>query len=443
MMYAAAGVILGVLYTLSPLSACCAVWVAGLIWWTVRGTGARERRWVASVLIAAAAIRAALVAVLPFTFAPGERTFTSYFGDAVYAIQRSIWIRNVFVGVPIAPRDFFEAFEPVFGYSSYNVVLAYLHTLFGPSPYGVALVTAAIFLTAAAILYRRCRAAFGPLPAIAALCATVLLPSWIAWTVAPLKEAIELLLIVLAIEATVLVFRGRVSMRVLGAMAVAAALAASATLRTGSGAVAAASIGGGVLLYFVTRRWWLIAAAAVVLPVVLLVAMREPPIHQRVAAAVLDAAKRHRGHTFSTGAYYRILDETFYQVRDFNEPIYIHQDEAIRFLGRAPLALLAEPLPWALDSPKWALVVPQQVIWYALLLLAIVGVAAGGRRDPLTTCLFAGVIVAAVAIIAPNSGNIGTAIRHRDVIAPFVAGLAGIGGQAIANRMAQKAKVTI
>ncbi|HZR22168.1 MAG TPA: hypothetical protein VFA59_01195 [Vicinamibacterales bacterium] len=434
-----AGVLLGVIYTLSPLAVVFAIWAALLMRWATRDATLTERRWIIAVMTAAVAIRVAAIALLPFTIARGQATFTSYYGDAMYAIQRSIWIRNVFVGVPIAPADFFEAFEPVFGYSSYNFALAYFHVLFGPSPYGVALVSVGLFLTAATLLYRRCRVAFGHFAAFVSFTALLLLPTWIAWSVAPLKESMQVLLLVAAVEATILIVRGRVWVRVLALGVGAIAISLSLTLRNGAGEILVGGVVAGAILYVATRRWWLTLAMAVLLPLVTWRAVERPSIRGRIDAAVIQAARRHIGHTFSPGAHYRLLDDRFYMIHDVPEPLTMHTDEAVRFLVRAPIALLIEPRPWAIVSPRWALVAPQQIAWYALLILAVVGVGSGGRRDPLLTSLCIGIVGVALAIIGPNSGNIGTAMRHRDMMAPFVIALAGIGGQAVASRVAQLA----
>jgi hypothetical protein len=62
-----------------------------------------------------------------------------------------------------------------------------------------------------------------------------------------------------------------------------------------------------------------------------------------------------------------------------------------------------------------------------VLLLAAVGTVAGFRRHALMTALLLGVSIAGVMVIAPNSGNIGTLVRHRDMIVPFVVCLAAMG----------------
>jgi hypothetical protein len=194
-------------------------------------------------------------------------------------------------------------------------------------------------------------------------------------------------------------------------------------------------------LFVISRRWWITAAAIIVLPIAAITAARSSAVRQRVAATVMDAAMRHVGFTRTDSAVYRLLDERFY-LRDINDkdPDMITFAEGARYLATAPLAFISVPLPWAPYSAKWIVFTPQQVLWYAMVVLAVFGVGAGARRDPLLTCLLVGLIAGPVAIIAPNSGNIGTAIRHRDMIVPFVIALAGMGACSIANRVAEAAE---
>ena len=64
----------------------------------------------------------------------------------------------------------------------------------------------------------------------------------------------------------------------------------------------------------------------------------------------------------------------------------------------------------------------------SLLVILIVGVVAGWRRDAWLTWLLLGYWIVAGAIIALPSGNIGTFIRMRDMFVPFVLLLSALGG---------------
>jgi hypothetical protein len=62
-----------------------------------------------------------------------------------------------------------------------------------------------------------------------------------------------------------------------------------------------------------------------------------------------------------------------------------------------------------------------------------VGLVAGLRRDALVTCLLASFAVIGAGVIALNSGNIGTMVRHRDTIVPFVVWLSALGAVTTAS----------
>jgi hypothetical protein len=74
---------------------------------------------------------------------------------------------------------------------------------------------------------------------------------------------------------------------------------------------------------------------------------------------------------------------------------------------------------------------PELFAWYALALLFPLGCLLAFRRDALLTCVLGGYSVVNVFVIALNSGNIGTLVRHRALVVPYmiwmsVAGLIAI-----------------
>jgi hypothetical protein len=430
----------GVAYTLSPLSFVCAVTMALVIRWTVSGLDGRERRWVLTTMCAALALRAIAIAVLPFLVDPSRQAYTSYFGDAQYAIQRSIWIRNVALGIPVASRDYFEAFEPVFGWSGYNYALAFLQALFGPSPYGLALFSATLFLAGSAILYRQCRANFGRVAASGGLVWLVFLPTWFAWSVAPLKESAQFLLLTVAGAATMAIATRRAVGKLVAMAALAGALALSDTLRTGGLAIAAIGVIVAATLWLGTRRRWTAALVLCLMIVGLAIGARTPAVRNRVILGVREAALRHWGHVLSPGSTYQLLDQRFYArvspYADDAPPFALSFDEGVRYLIRAVVAFFVQPLPSTFDSFRWLALTPIVVLWYAANMLALVGAVWGMARRPLLTSWLAGLVVAGVVVIAPNSGNVGTLIRHRDIVAPFVIMLAAFGGLSLLRRAA-------
>jgi len=181
----------------------------------------------------------------------------------------------------------------------------------------------------------------------------------------------------------------------------------------------------------------LVAAALVVY-----VVATRPTVQARVLLETRQALSRHLGHVRTPGISYHAGDQRFY-LEDPESPWSMTRIEGERFLARSAAAFFLAPLPRHITSLSGWLLVPLNLAWYTLLVLAAVGIPAGVRRDRLVTALSAGYVLAGLIIIAPNSGNIGTLVRHRDMVVPFVIGLSSFGLVtilAIASRLRRQPK---
>jgi hypothetical protein len=276
------------------------------------------------------------------------------------------------------------------------------------------------------------RTAFGTRTALIGLAITVFLPSLLIWSIAPLKESMSFFLMALAVVGVMRCVRSeRWLHRVAGAVLTVLALAGVQTLRAGALAIAGGGLVAGVLLWAAAARRWLLVVALAVAAGLGAFAARQPAVQQQARAVTLDAARRHLGHVLTRGSSYRALDDAFYVNKSIETMTLA---EATRFLARSAVAFVVEPLPWRGGSALERLLLPQQMLWYALVIFAVPGVVIGFRRDRLLTCLFLGIALAGLAVIAPNSGNIGTLVRHRDMIVPFVISLGVLGGTHVIGR---------
>jgi len=156
----------------------------------------------------------------------------------------------------------------------------------------------------------------------------------------------------------------------------------------------------------------------------------------------------HLGHVRTEGNTYKLLDQRFYTsvkntsagtMTPVKELETMTPVEALRFSGRALGYFVVAPLPWQVRSKIEVMFLPQQVVWYLMVVLAAIGVVAGLRRDPLVTCLLCGVTAAGALAIGLNSGNIGTLVRHRDTVVPFVVWLSALGAVTTASNWMSRA----
>lgn len=421
-----AGVASGVAYTMSPLTVVLALVVVWACRYALRDLGPRERRWVGAALAVAIAIRVLAITVLLLATDPAQEQFRAWFPDARFAIARSWWIRNLWFDVPIGPMNLFGIYE-TYGASSFSYVLAAVQAVFGLAPYGVNLINVAALVVGALVLFRLARRAYGANAAVPALVIVLFWPTMLAWSVSALREASQLCLVAVALACTVAAIRQtRWSRRLLAAGVAVAAVAAVGTLRAGALIIVALSIPLGLAIRLIALRTWVAAAVASCVLVVGAALATRADVRAFVEYQTDLAANRHLGQATTPGRSFKLLDERFYDEGP-QSTFTVTRAEAIRFLARSAAAFVLVPAPWHAASRSELAIAPQQVLWYALVLLAIVGVGAAWRRDALVTALLASYGVVGLVVIAPNSGNTGTLVRHRDMIAPVVTYLSGAG----------------
>ena len=436
-------VLVGFLYTLSPLSVWCGVGVVGLFMWAGPGLPGRERRWLLSLLAVALGLRLLVVIGLFLLTDPDLRPVANFFfdGDGQYLKFRSLWLRNTWLGVPIGEVYFRLAFAP-YAWSGYVYVIAYLQYLLGPAPFGIHLFNILLFLAASVALYRLVRTAYTPAAALVGLTLLLFLPTLFAWSISALKESFHLFVGTAALIAAVGMVRGRGRLQLLAVVGLMAAMAVLATIRGGAFEIMAAGLAGGMLVRVLTLKKWVVVATLVCLGAGLFAVSRSPDLQTRVTDPITTilrtTAQTHLGHTFTAGHGYKLLDDSFYR-RYYTSGGNIHlmrypdlvemltPGELTRYVVRSAVAFLVVPLPWETVSWSEIVLVPQQVVWYLMVPLALVGVVAGLRRDGLVTLLLVSCIVVAAVPISLSNGNIGTLVRHRDTVVPFIVWLSGLG----------------
>ncbi len=422
------GVLLGVAYALSPLAVLFAAAMAALFHYAARGSTPRERRWILGALAIALAVRVALAATLVLLEDPHESWFRGLFGDGLYNRQRAAWLRHIAVGIPVHPQDFQRAFG-AYGWTGYHYVLSDLQIIFGPSSLGLNLLNIAAFLTGVVLLYRVARAHYGRLPALGILMALALWPSWVIWSATTLKESIYFFLVAVTLAATVAFVEvpgwGRRLLRL--AMIVAAAAALPTIRVAGYLPVVAVVTAGGIVWLGRSRPGKVLLVAVSVGGLALGWTQRER-IEDQVVRAVRIAASNHIGHVTTKGYSYRLLDDQFYA--DFDRVDRMSFGEGFRFVGRALAAFVLQPIPWRAPSPTILMFLPQQMLWYVVVALVPFGVIYALRRNALLTLVLAALIGVEGAAVALPSGNIGTLVRHRDMVVPFILCLASPGAMA-------------
>ena len=438
------GLVLAMAYTASPLAVVFVAAAPVICVIAGRGMPDDERRVLAAILGAALVARlvvvgASFVAGIPYH---SDLVVGALAGDEAYNLSRSLRVRDILMGFGGTRYDYFIVTD-FYGRSSYLDLLTWLQMVFGPSPYGLKLLNGLLFTSGAAILFRLVRPAFGSMPAYLGLVLVLFLPTLFHASVALLKESVYFLATSALLTATVLGLRTRRPAAMLGAVAVAAAsLWVLDDLRRGAIVLATSGIAAGLLLRFILATRWRIAAATIVLIVAIGAAAWQPAIESRLIGGINNLANTHSGHVFTVGHAYKLLDAGFYvnPTTPAAATFHLTWPQAARFVIRGIASFIFVPLPWQALSLGELAYLPEHLLWFVMLAALPAGLVAGWRRDSLVTVCLIGFILPTVAALALGQGNVGTLIRLRGLVTPYLFWIGALGVWTIAARFARGAR---
>lgn len=433
------GMVIGVTYAVSPMTVWFAAVCVGLLAWAGKGLPERERRWVHGVLAVAILLRVFVIVGLFLMRDPDWQYFFSFFfdGDGKAFKLRSMWMSSFWSGGRVYWFELDAAFNRAYGWSSYVPVLAYVQYLVGPAPYGVHLMNIALFSTGGVMIYRYVRSAYGGLTALVGLGLLFFMPSLFLWSVAALKEPLQVFLMATALVTALHALRLRSWRKgLLAAAAAVLAIAALSTVRQGVLELAILALILGAISAFVVRRRYLLIASVVLVLVGGYGMLRLDGVQARVFAQLQHASTMHLGHVRTEGHAFKTLDQRFYTVAysEIESP-NLTEPEAVRFVLRSLLSFVFVPLPWTLRSVSELAFLPAQIAWYGMFVLALAGFLPGLRRHALLTLTITAYGLAGASIVALNNGNVGTLIRLRDVVTPVVVWLSAMGAVSIFVRV--------
>lgn len=427
-----AGIVLAVVYILSPMTVWFAVAMIPVFVLAGWGLPREERRWVWALLATAIGVRVLMVAGLLVSTDPEQVnvSFSSFFfdNDGSASKLRSLWIRNAWLELPIEPFAY-HAFARDYGWTTYLNVIAYAQYLLGPAPYGIHFLNIGFFMGAAVILYQVARRAYGGFSATIGLGILLLFPGTVLWSSSAMKESFQYALIAAVVVACIETLRREWWLRrAAAALAAVMVFAALMTVKREIAWVTLSAVAVGATASFVIRRRSLLLIAPLVLAIGVWAGIRQDAVRERATAVLARAVALHMGHVNTRGHHYKLLDQEFYS--SFDTPDYsdrLTPAQTARFVIRGLAAFLVVPLPWQALSTAEILFVPAQMFWYCILLLAAAGLASALRRDVLVTAVFISSCALFAVARGITEGNIGTLVRHRDIVVPFLAWFSGIG----------------
>lgn len=427
----AAGIAVAAATVASPLSVCVLLMAPLVARGLARHLPHDERRMFYAVFAAAFAARVLLVAARFLAAMPdlNDLSVGGLGGDEAYYLSRAIRSRDIMLGFSHGTYDYFVTTDE-YGRTSYLHLLTWLQIAFGPTPYSMRLVNALFFLSGAGLLFRTMRSTVGPLAALWAFVILVFVPSLFVSSTSLLKESLYFLVATALFCSVVQAFRSRTLAARAWCMVIAlASLWLLDDLRRGAVMLALAGFVTGLAVRVVFQARWRVAVTVVALAIVSTVALSQPAIRARVIDGLESAAKTHAGHVFTVGHAYKLMDDGFYVLPQSPSDwdLTLTEPQAARFALRAAVSFLLTPLPWEMRSRSELAFLPEHVFWYAMLALLPAGVLAGWKRDPLTTSLLLGYALPTAAVLALTNGNVGTLLRLRGLVTPYLLWLSVLG----------------
>jgi hypothetical protein len=432
-----AGLVAAAAYVLSPITVVTAALAVVSLRLVVRGLPPGERRYTLGLLALAFALRVAVIGALFLSAPHDSQAIAVLSGDEAQLQSRAMRMRDIVLGQSVDRFDYVVVFDE-YGRTSYNTLLAGAQVLFGPSPYGMRVFNAWLFVVAASLLFRAARSAFGSLPALCGLVVLLFVPTLFAWSISLLKESLYCLLTVVTIVSLLAAVRSPGLLARAAAVAVLAlALWSLRDLRPGAVVITASGLVLGVawaaLAAQSVRSRAIVAVAVVAIGVA---ALMRPAVQERVEGGIEAAAMQHAGHVFTVGHSYKLLDDGFYvNPRPLVAPLSLTPSEMGRYLIRAGLSFFLVPLPSQITTRSELAFVPEQLLWYGIVLLAVVGLWTAFRADRLTAALFVSVAGTAALAVAVTNGNVGTLIRFRGLVTPYVVWISAVGFCVTMRRM--------
>ena len=433
----AGGLLLGLLYAASPLFTLTLAASGGVLALAGRDLPAAERRRIVAIIGAALAVRFVLIAAMLIINIPhlSDLGVGGLRGDDAYYLGRAIRARDILLDVTRGRYDFFVVTDE-YGRTSYLGLLTFMQVMFGPTPYSVRAFNGLLFVTAGYLLFRLCRPRLGAAVSGVALIVVLFLPSLLASSISTSKEPLYFFTAVSLLMAVMAAIRHPAMIaKVVAIVAAAICLWILDDLRRGALALCISGLTLAIVarLMFATSRRAIAGFAFVVLAA--LIAWTQPPVRERFLDGTAAAAKMHAGHVFTSGHAYKLLDDGFYMHPGTPAAweLELTESQALRFLVRAAVSFVVTPLPWQMLSRSELLFFPEHMLWLLIVLFLPIGAVAAWRRDPAITALFIGFALPTAAVLAVTTGNVGTLLRLRGLVSPYLIWFAVVGAFSVAE----------
>lgn len=145
-------------------------------------------------------------------------------------------------------------------------------------------------------------------------------------------------------------------------------------------------------------------------------------------SGVIRLHKGNQGILSQRGYFYRIYDD------DFLVSGRVNRLKFMKAFSKGWFYFMLIPFPWAILSVRQVASLPQMIIWYLLLPFTFIGILFTFRFRLKISLSLLCYILLMTTLLALTEGNIGSAMRHRDLVTPFYLIFAATGLVKVFNK---------
>lgn len=342
------------------------------------------------------------------------RTFFKI-SDSDYASARGYIYSAYAKGMDnIVIRHYFNV-DKEYGWSGYLYIIGVFYYLFGYSPIAVKFINCLLGVLTALFLYL-IGINFNRSVAKVACALAVFYPSLVLWSTTNLKDIpVGFLSVVLLWQA--IKFLKNKKVKYLSGILICLFLQYFLTLHQ-LWMLSIVSLVLISLIYFLRKlkRKYLILILLVTL-FILFPTQQKEIIGSKFRGGIYKLLVLHTGFVNTEGVNYKILDEHYYQdpwsLENIDPPIFLEA------LLKGLFHFFFEPLPIRISNYFFLATFPQMLLWYLLIPFGLIGIFIGFKTDYVSTIVILTYLAMFTVALSLFSGNVGTLLRHRDMVTPF------------------------
>ena len=312
-----------------------------------------------------------------------------------------------------------------YGFHGFTMLLAYLVYIFGPMKFSGRLINILLGTLTGIFVYYIVKRIFGQKSAKISAVLVTFFPSMFIWSLDFLKDPIYILMSLLILWAFIMYWNKK---NILYIVLIFIAVLIQTTIRKDLWLIGLIPFGLG---FFLIPRLSLIKKTMVVtIGIAVIFCLHNRINYATVRTNIEKALQSHIGHvntSYGHGGYaYKLLDDKYYSPVGYNVN-NITWREIVKAFLKGWYHFLFEPFVWDMKSKSMLMSFPQMILWYLLLVFAMVGILFGLRYNWRYTFIFIINILLLSSVIALSSGNIGTLFRHRDIVTSFYLIFSAVG----------------